>query len=135
MIFTSVLHCLDALCGHVDEFNNLFHAIVNEEGGKWIDMSSQIDPDDLSLYSNRDSIHLSNNGVAVFMAQLDKEISKPVRPRANIPTCLIPRLWTRPKARRSKKGLFKYCIGLHFELVCMIYVFNSRETAKKDQVI
>ena len=41
--------------------------IVKEEGVIWVDMTSHIDPEELELYSERDGLHLSDHGTAVYL--------------------------------------------------------------------
>ena len=77
----SILHRLDGLWGYVDDFNNRFHRIVKEEGAVWVDMTSHIDPEELELYSERDGLHISDHGTAVYLTQLDAELTRVMNPR------------------------------------------------------
>ena len=77
----SILHCLDGLWGYVDDFNNRFYGIVKEEGAVWVDMTSHNDLEELELYSERDGLHLSDHGMAVYLTQLDAELTRIMNPR------------------------------------------------------
>ena len=106
----------------MEETNNRLHRIVKEEGAAWVDMAAHIDPEDLDLYSERDGLHLSNHGTAVYLTQLDVELSSVMYPRpiGRHPQSFINRLFFQRKLLRqstsAEKQDGKYPNSLFFRI-------------------
>ena len=118
---TSIIERLDGLWEAVPTFNNLLLGVTKQEECKWIEVGSKIDPEDVELFSSKDGVHLSNDGVAILFVMLDQLIkdSTVKKPTGRYPGWLIlpqrPLGMTKRRKKRGKgKSLVLLCGRIYF---------------------